>query len=276
MSGTILNCACVQTNTGPDVEKNLRVAAELVASATAAGATFVTLPEAVDLLDSDKVHVREHAVPLERHPAITTFSRVAKEGSAWVLIGSLAALNEHRRIVNRSVLLDPRGQIVCYYDKIHLFDVNLDPKDPKESDTYEPGKIARLARTPFGALGLSICYDLRFPQLYRALAKAGAQILTVPSAFMQRTGEAHWHVLLRARAIENGCYVVAPAQCGICYGSRRSFGHSLIIDPWGRILADAGDSEGVVHAQLDLSAVAKTRDILPCLTHDRAFEVAQS
>jgi predicted amidohydrolase len=189
-----------------------------------------------------------------------------------LLLGSLAIKAGPGKVTNRSYLVDAAGEIAARYDKLHLFDVDLaDGERYRESAAVAPGSNAVVAPTPWATLGLSICYDLRFPYLYRALAQAGAQILTVPAAFARTTGQAHWHVLLRARAIETGCYVLAPCQCGTHGGGRPTYGHSLIVDPWGRILADGGDEPGIVTATLDLAEVAKARAMIPALQHDRAI-----
>ncbi len=176
------------------------------------------------------------------------------------------------RVANRSYLVDATGEVVAHYSKIHMFDVDLPGGESyRESRTYEPGAAACIAETPWGGLGMTVCYDLRFPRLYRELAQAGARYLSVPSAFTKVTGEAHWHVLLRARAIENGCFVFAPAQCGRHYDNRHTFGHSLIVDPWGDVLADGGDEVGFVTAEIDARRVDEARAMIPSLEHDRPF-----
>jgi predicted amidohydrolase len=184
----------------------------------------------------------------------------------------LAIRRDDGRVANRSLLVDATGHVAARYDKIHLFDVDLGPSESyRESDVIAPGDRLVVAPTPWGRLGLSVCYDLRFPHLYRALAKAGADFLAIPAAFTRTTGAAHWHVLVRARAIETGCYVLAPAQCGTHAEGRLTFGHSLIVDPWGTVLADAGGETGVITAEIDAAQVAEARRRVPALSHDRAF-----
>jgi predicted amidohydrolase len=264
--------ACVQTNASPDIDDNLRRTTPLVRAARAAGAALILLPENVAVLEPDNRRLLETAVPEADHPALAAFRDLARETAAWILIGSLAARLDDGRIANRSLLLDANGAVVARYDKIHLFDVDLgNGESYRESATMRPGDRAVVAETPWGGLGLSICYDLRFPHLYRALAKAGATFLAIPAAFTRTTGRAHWHVLQRARAIESGCFVFAPAQCGTHAQSRETFGHSLIVDPWGEILADGGEEVGFVTAEIDTAAVAEARRRIPALDHDRAF-----
>lgn len=273
MTNSLIRCACIQTSTGPDAGLNITSAVAMIREAAARGATLVTLPEAVDLLDGDSERMRAFAVPLDVHPAIDAFSTCAKELGVWILAGSLAARDEADRVVNRCVLLNPQGQISCHYDKIHLFDAAPGAVVSTESKIYARGEQAVVARVGEARVGLSICYDLRFPQLFRTLAQGGANILSIPAAFMQVTGEAHWHVLMQARAIENGCFVVAPAQCGNNYGTRQSYGHSIIIDPWGRILAEAGTVPGIIYATLDLAQVGQARQAIPSLGQDKSFSL---
>lgn len=273
MTNSLIRCACIQTSTGPDAGLNITSAVAMIREAAARGATLVTLPEAVDLLDGDSERMRAFAVPLDVHPAVDAFSACAKELGVWVLAGSLAVRDEADRVVNRCVLIDPRGQIRCHYDKIHLFDAAPGAVVSTESKIYARGEQAVVARVGEARVGLSICYDLRFPQLFRTLAQGGANILSIPAAFMQVTGEAHWHVLMQARAIENGCFVVAPAQCGNNYGTRQSYGHSIIIDPWGRILAEAGTVPGIIYATLDLALVGQARQAIPSLGQDKSFSL---
>jgi predicted amidohydrolase len=215
--------------------------------------------------------VGPHAEPA--HPALAHFRTLAEELGAWLLLGSLAITAGPGKINNRSYLVAPEGAIAARYDKVHLFDVDLaNGESYRESALIEPGAQAVLAATPWATLGLTVCYDLRFPQLYRSLAKAGAEVLTVPAAFTKTSGQAHWHVLLRARAIETGCFVLAPCQSGDHGGGRETYGHSLIVDPWGRVLADGGEQAGYITAEIDLAEVAKARAMIPALDHDRDFE----
>jgi predicted amidohydrolase len=246
----------------------------LVREAAAAGADFITLPEHCSLMEPRRDVLHQHAVPLDEHPTLAKFQALAAEVGRWMLIGSLPSQSADGRIANCSVLLDDSGKVVTSYDKIHMFDVDLPTGERfRESDDFQPGAEARLVDTPWGAMGMTVCYDLRFPQLYRSLAQAGARFLTVPAAFTKVTGDAHWHTLLRARAIENCCFVIAPCQTGHHYGKRYTCGHSLIIDPWGEVLADGGDDVGFVMAEVDPARVDEVRAMIPSLGHDRPFEV---
>jgi predicted amidohydrolase len=279
MSGAPFTAACIQFTAGPDPEPNIRTAAEMIRRARDGGADFVTTPEVSNFVAGGRRR-NEQARREADDPALAALREVARETGAWILAGSLviaiagepdAAAGE-TRLANRSFLIDPEGAIVARYDKIHMFDVDLAGGESyRESNAYRPGGRAVIAATPWGRLGLSVCYDLRFPHLYRALAKAGADFLTVPSVFTVPTGRAHWHVLLRARAIETGCFVFAPAQWGEHAGGRRSYGHSLIVDPWGEVLAESGEGVGIVSARIDPARVAEARRMVPSLQHDRSF-----
>lgn len=273
-----LRVGLVQMTADGDVARNIRAASDLVRAARDQGADFILTPEVTSLLTSDKAHQRAVVVREEADPALAAFRGLAAELETWLLIGSLPLLEgDDGKFVNRSFLLDPAGAIRARYDKIHLFDVELgEGRSFRESDQYQGGRSGVVAETPFGSVGLSVCYDVRFPQLYRAYAQAGAAILTVPSAFTPWTGEAHWHALLRARAIECGAFVLAPAQTGDHGGGRQTYGHSLVVDPWGQVLADGGTDVGVVMADLDLAAVAEARARIPALGHDVAFKVRKS
>jgi predicted amidohydrolase len=268
--------ACVQIRSGPDVAANLARAEALIREAHGHRAQLITLPEVVDFRDEGVEPYRRYARPLAEHPAARRFASLAAELRVFLLAGSLTVRAESGKLANRSLLFDPAGACCAQYDKIHLFDTGVIGTDAsKESDIFVPGERAVLAQTAAGRLGLSICYDLRFPHLYRDLAKAGADLLAVPSNFLETTGRAHWHVLLRARAIENGCYVLAPAQCGESRPGKRSFGHSLIVDPWGEVLADAGpDDERIITADIDEGRVAEVRGRIRSLQHDRPFTSA--
>ena len=240
--------------------------------ACAAGAALVALPENVALMEHRTALVQASAAPLDSHPAAAFFRRLAEDTGVWLLAGSMAASAGEGRIANRSLLIDPAGTIVATYDKIHMFDVDLPTGESyRESEAFRPGGQAVVAETPWGGLGMTVCYDLRFPQLYRALAHAGARLITVPAAFTKHTGEAHWHVLLRARAIETGCFVIAPCMWGSHSGGRKTYGHSLIVDPWGEVLADGGEGVGIAIADLELARVERARGTIPALAHDRAF-----
>jgi len=265
--------ACVQTNSGRDIGPNVEAASVAVRQAREGGADLIALPENVAMIEPDGARLRAKAETEARHQALSAFRNLARETGAWILIGSLAVKLDEGRIANRSYLIGADGAVEARYDKIHMFDVDLENGESyRESATFRPGAAAVVAATPWGPLGLTVCYDLRFPYLYRSLAHAGAVMLTVPSAFTEVTGRAHWHVLLRARAIETGSFVIAPAQCGTHAEGRRTFGHSLVVDPWGEVLADGGTEVGVILAEIDLAKVARARAMIPSLMHDRGFE----
>jgi predicted amidohydrolase len=213
----------------------------------------------------------------EEHDAsLATLREVARKLSIYIHIGSLAIKASPEKAANRSFLIDRKGEIIARYDKIHMFDVDLAGGESyRESNTYRAGELAVVADLPWGRLGLTVCYDLRFPALYRALAEAGASFLAVPSAFTKQTGEAHWHVLMRARAIETGCYVLAAAQGGKHENGRETFGHSLVIDPWGKVIAEGGIEPGVIFADIDPAQVAAARGRIPSLLHGRRFELVE-
>lgn len=265
--------ACVQTNSVRDVAPNITAALDGVRTARDLGADFILLPETVNIMEPKKKRLREKVSSEDQDQALIAFQAVARETGAWLLVGSLIVEKGDGKLANRSFLLDGSGEIKARYDKIHMYDVDLGNGEVyRESAVYDPGRDAVLVDLPWGKLGMTVCYDLRFPHLYRALAKGGADFLSVPAAFTRTTGRAHWHVLLRARAIESGCFVMAPAQCGDHAEGRQTFGHSLIIDPWGEILADGGEDVGVIAAEIDPSKVAEARAKIPALTHDRPFE----
>lgn len=273
MTGT-LRAACVQVNAGPEIAPNLEAAGTLVRRARDAGAALIALPENVSMIAQGRERVLARVRPETDHPAFPFFAELARETGAWILAGSLGVLLEDGRVANRSVLFAADGRIAARYDKIHMFDVDLKGGESyRESATFRPGDRAVLAATPWAPLGMTVCYDVRFPQLYRALAQAGAGLLGVPAAFTVPTGRAHWHALLRARAIETGCFVLAPAQTGTHDQGRRTFGHSLIVSPWGEVLADAGEDVGFVTADLDLAMIEEARSMVPALRHDREFLV---
>lgn len=264
--------ACVQLNSGNDMSANVSAASVAVRAAAGQGAQLIMLPEYAALLDGSGRTMRDNSYPEAEHPALSAFQLLARETQAWLLVGSLTLKVDGERMANRSYLLAADGAVVARYDKIHMFDVTLPSgKVIRESGAYRPGEHGVIATTPWGDVGMTVCYDLRFPHLYRALAKAGAIFLAVPSSFQRETGVAHWHALLRARAIENLSYVFAPAMCGEHPGNRATYGHSLIIDPWGKILAELGDEPGIAIADIDPDEVARVRGMLPSLEHDRAF-----
>ena len=268
----IFKAACVQVTAGREMAPNIEKAVALGHAARAQGADFIAFPENVTMIEPVGADAVRKALPEAEHPAIPAFRALARDTGAWILAGSLSIRTADKKYANRSLLIDAGGAIVARYDKLHLFDVDLAGGERyRESERIVPGDRAVTALSPWGVLGLTICYDVRFPQLYRALAQAGAFMLTVPAAFTVQTGLAHWHVLNRARAIENGAFVIAPAQCGTHAEGRRTFGHSLIVDPWGDILAEAGEDEGVIVATIDPAKSAEARRRIPSLTHDRAF-----
>jgi predicted amidohydrolase len=272
-----LKIACVQLTSTTKIEENVEISSALIREAHAKGAQLITMPEVVNLC-LRRCELALATVRFENEePALAAYRALADELTAWLLVGSLAiTLPGESRLANRSYLIDSTGAIVATYDKIHMFDVNLANGETfRESRTYRPGDRAVVAATPWGTLGMTVCYDVRFPYLYRSVAHAGARLIAVPSAFTRRTGEAHWHILLRARAIETGCFVVAPAQCGDHEDGRKSYGHSLIVGPWGEVIADGGEAPGVVVAELDLAEVDKARSMIPSLTHDRSYPVPE-
>ncbi len=265
----------VQLCSGFDVDANVVAAETGIRAAAAAGCHYVQTPENTTLMALDRERLLATARPEAETAAITVFRALAKSLGIWLHIGSLPVAADGERLANRSLVIDPEGVIAARYDKIHMFDVDLaganGPETYRESATFRPGEQAVVADLPFTRLGLTICYDLRFAALHRDLAHAGAEILAVPAAFTQITGAAHWHVLLRARAIETGCFVLAAAQTGLHANGRRTYGHSLIVDPWGTVLADAGETIGIVTADLDLGAVQAARAKVPALSHDRVW-----
>ncbi|MBD3771310.1 MAG: carbon-nitrogen hydrolase family protein [Rhodobacterales bacterium] len=275
---TKIRAACVQMRSGVEVAPNIAAAAALIREAAGKGATFIATPEMTNLLDIRPGMARPKIVEQDDIP-LHAFQALAAELRVTLLIGSLAVtLEGEERFANRSFLIGPDGGVIARYDKIHMFDVEVgDGQSYRESRAYRPGEAAMLAAAPFGKVGMTICYDLRFPHLYRRLAQAGAEILTIPAAFTRVTGEAHWHVLVRARAIETGSFVIAPAQGGKHEDGRETFGHSLIVAPWGDVLAEAGGAEpGIILADLDLDEVAKARGRIPSLGNEREFSVTTS
>ena len=270
-----MRAGLVQISAGDDPGANLPETLALIREAAAGNAGFILTPEVTNIVSMDRKHQYAVLHHEENDPSLAAFRQEAERLGVWLLIGSLA-LKTHDgdgRFANRSFLIAPSGAIVARYDKIHMFDVEIDETETyRESAGYRPGGRVVLAQTPFARIGMTVCYDMRFPNLYRRLAKAGAEILTVPAAFSPVTGAAHWESLLRARAIETGCYVFAPAQCGHHGGKRRTHGHSLAVSPWGEVLADGGAGPGVTLVDFDLAEVASARQRVPSLTHDREFE----
>jgi predicted amidohydrolase len=266
----------VQMRTGVDPQANRDAAIALIRQAHAAGAQYVQTPEMTNIMEVKRERLMATILDEEADSTLAAFREAARTLGLYLHIGSLAVKASPEKAANRAFVIDPQGEIIARYDKIHMFDVDLAGGESyRESRTYRPGEMAVVIDLPWGRLGVSICYDLRFPALYRALAEAGATMLTVPSAFTRQTGEAHWHVLLRARAIENGCFVLAAAQGGRHENGRETFGHSLIVDPWGRILAEGGTEPAVIMATIDLAEVAAARGRIPSLQHGRRFEMLE-
>jgi predicted amidohydrolase len=266
----------VQMRSGLQPSANLDTAVALIREAKAAGADYVQTPEMTNIVANKRDVMLAAIAPEESDASLAAFRTLARELGIHLHLGSLAIKASPDRAANRSFLIDPQGEIVVRYDKIHMFDVDLaDGESYRESRSYRPGELAVLADLPWGLLGLTICYDVRFPTLHRALAEAGASFLASPAAFTKQTGEAHWHVLLRARAIENTAFVFAAAQGGRHEDGRDTFGHSLIIDPWGRILAEGGTEPGVVMAKINPADVAAARGKIPSLQHGRRFELVE-
>lgn len=263
--------ACVQNTATRDIEANVDWVCTRIDEVVAGGADFVALPETVGLIEPINEQIPAATYSESDDIGLAAFRGKAAEHSVTILVGSQLIL-EDDKIFNRSFLLDAAGEICARYDKLHMFDIELkNGESYRESDAIAPGGKAILVETHLGRLGLSICYDLRFGALYRALAQAGAEFITIPAAFTQTTGAAHWHTLVRARAIETGCFIIAPNQCGHHADKRYSYGHSLIVDPWGEILADGGSEPGVIYADIDLDQVQKVRDRIPSLKNERPF-----
>lgn len=269
---TTIKAAIVQLNAGPVIEDNLRAVEALIRAAAKEGATLIATPENTCRMRARVEDKLQSSFTAEEHPAIPFFAKLAKDLGVMLIIGSISSIRaEEDKLANRSFVFEKDGSIAATYDKIHMFDVDLPNGDKyRESDTNRPGDTAVLADVDGLKIGLSVCYDVRFAHLYRALAQKGAQILSIPAAFTVPTGQAHWEVLLRARAIENGAFVIAAAQAGTHEGGRATYGHSMIVAPWGEIIAEIqGDKAGYACAELDLGLVDKARTAIPALQHDR-------
>jgi len=272
----VFRAACVQMRSGVDAATNVETATALIREAKGLGASFIATPEVTVLFEAESDRLFAKVNVEDEDPSLLALRNTTKELGVWLLIGSMAIKVGERQCANRSFLIGPDGAIRARYDKIHMFDVDLPNGEMyRESRNFRRGERAVVAELPWGRLGLSICYDLRFPQLYRALAHAGASFLTIPAAFTHTTGKAHWHVLQRARAIETGCFVIAPAQGGVHPNGRHTYGHSLIVAPWGEILAEAGEDPCVITAEIDPTKVAEARQRIPALTHDRPIPVSR-
>jgi predicted amidohydrolase len=271
---TTFKAACIQVNASNDMDTNIETACNMIREAADQGAKLICTPENVSMMEFGGENVIAKSFAQNEHPALKAFSSLSTELNVWVLIGSLAIKLENGKVANRSFLISDQGEIKGQYDKIHLFDVDLPGGESyRESNTFDGGEEACLAETPWGGLGMAICYDVRFPHLFRDYGKAGANILTVPAAFTKQTGLAHWKVLLRARAIETGCFVIAPGQCGTHKGDRETYGHSLIINPWGEVLAEGGDEPCVLYAEIETDEVSGARGKIPALQHDKAYKL---
>jgi deaminated glutathione amidase len=276
MNAGTFKAAMIQMRSGLTPAANIDDAVRLIGEAKSAGADYVLTPEMTNILAAKREQLFAAVVEEEKDAALATMRELARKLGLYVHVGSLAIKISNDRAANRSFLIDPKGEVAARYDKIHMFDVDLaDGESYRESRNYRPGELAVLADLPWGRLGLTVCYDLRFPALYRALAEAGATMLAIPSAFTKQTGEAHWHVLMRSRAIENGSFVFAAAQGGKHENSRETYGHSLVVDPWGRIIAEGGTEPGIVMAEINLAEVARARSRIPSLQHGRRFEIVE-
>src|SRR5438067_13811866 len=270
MTGSTFRVGLIQMRAGRTPSANLDAVTKLIGEAKDGGADYIQTPEMTNIMEVSREKLFATIVPEENDASLATFRELARKLSIHLHVGSLAVKATIDKAANRGFLIDPRGEIVARYDKIHMFDVDLaNAESYRESRSFRPGELAVLADLPWGRLGLTICYDLRFPALYRALAEAGASFLAIPAAFTRQTGEAHWNVLIRARAIENGCFVFAAAQGGKHENGRDTFGHSLVVDPWGGILAEGGTELGIVMAKIDPADVAKARMRIRSLQHGR-------
>jgi predicted amidohydrolase len=271
-----LKVGLVQMRSGVDPQANLATALAAIEEAARAGAAYVLTPEMTNIMEIERDRLFATIADEELDPTLAAMREAARKLSIYIHIGSLAVKASPEKAANRSFLIDRGGDVVARYDKIHMFDVDLaNGESYRESRNYRAGELAVVADLPWGRLGVTVCYDLRFPALYRALAEAGASFLSIPAAFTRQTGEAHWHVLLRARAIENGCFVFAAAQGGKHENGRETFGHSLVVDPWGKILAEGGTEPGVILADVDPAQVTAARSRIPSLLHGRRFELIE-
>ena len=266
--------ALVQLRAGRAIAPNLDQAEALIRQAAKGGADYVQTPENSALMELEPERVLALVQPEAESVPLSRLRSLAVELGIWLHIGSLGIKIGEGRVANRSYVIDPEGEIAARYDKLHMFDVDLAGSESyRESQYYEPGSKAVIAELPFGRLGMTICYDLRFPALYRALATEGANLIAIPAAFTKQTGQAHWHVLVRARAIETGAFVLAATQGGLHENGRETFGHSMIVSPWGEILAEAGEDPEVIFADIDLGASDEARVRIPALKHGRDFEI---
>ena len=272
---TSFTASCLQIRPRPDFDSAIDEGLKLANESLNDNPSIICFPEYCGGLKSRNGRFIPPHAEEYNHPFLNAFKSFAKNNNVWISIGSVAISHTKGKYCNRSILINNHGEIVNRYDKIHLFDIDLGDDENKflESETVNPGNQSSIAKTPFGIFGFSVCYDLRFAQLYRSLAKQGSEVLMVPSAFTKKTGEAHWHVLNRARAIENGAFVISACASGLIDGGGECYGHSLIIDPWGKVLADGGIGTGVISAKINLGKVKDTRQKIPSLNHDRAFKI---
>ena len=275
-SAATFKAAMIQMRSGLTPAANVDAAVKMIGEAKAAGADYVQTPEMTNIMEVKRERLFAAITEEDADASLAAFRELARKHGIVIHVGSLAIKVSPEKAANRSYLIDAKGELAARYDKIHMFDVDLaNGESYRESRSYAPGESAVLADLPWGRIGLTICYDLRFPALYRALAEAGAIMLAIPSAFTKQTGEAHWNLLVRSRAIENGCFVMAAAQAGTHESGRETYGHSLIVDPWGRVLAEGGTEPGIVMAEIDPAAVAAARARVPSLQHGRRFEIVE-
>jgi predicted amidohydrolase len=267
-----VRAACVQMTSGTEIAGNVESSSALIREAHADGARIVGLPEVANLCQKRRRLALEAARTEAEEPALAAWRALADELDIWLLAGSMVIKIAEDKLVNRGYMIAPDGSIAAQYDKLHMFDVDLpNGESYRESDLFEAGDRAVLVDTPWGGLGMTICYDIRFPQLYRILAKAGARMIWAPAAFTRTSGKAHWHVLQRARAIETGSWILSPAQCGDHEDGRSTYGHAVIVSPWGEVVADAGEAPGYIIADIDLAKSEQARQAIPSLRHDRDF-----
>lgn len=277
MTDNTFKAALVQLRTGRDLAENVAFASDLIREAASGGAQYVQTPENTNIMELKRARLLDILGDVNDTTTLDAFAALAAELGIWLHLGSIVVRLPDDKTANRAVVISPQGEVVATYDKIHMFDVDLAGGESyRESKAYEAGSRAVMTELPWGQLGLSICYDLRFPHLYRTLAQAGADMLAIPAAFTRQTGEAHWSVLQRARAIETGCYVLSAAQGGTHESGRETFGHSIVVAPWGEVIAELGEEPGVLYADIDVSAVAQARSRIPALGHDRAFTLTHS
>ena len=261
-----IKVACIQINSSSNAQKNIEMLEKMFLSNKITKADLICLPECAAIFTDDRKKLNDYLIKWEKK-FLELINSFARKMQSYVLVGSIPHVKRNSKLLNRSVVIGPDGLIIKFYDKINLFDVSLDKKEEYfESKNYDPGKKLSMATLPWGNLGMTICYDLRFPQLYKKLAKKGADFFSIPAAFTYTTGKEHWHSLLRARAIENGCFVFAPAQCGKHDNGRQTFGHSMIIDPWGKIIEEAKNSVGIISANIDLELIRECRNKIPAMT----------